>query len=64
MYLTENELDKLWEVATTIGKVEGWSADDQGDVHLLVPTLREQHYHYERPASGGAWKLVFGMNAP
>lgn len=61
--LTQAQLDKLWEVATTIGKVEGWSADDQGDLHLLVPDHRDEHYHFQRPATGGAWKRVPGMGA-
>ena len=63
MMLTQNELNKMWEVSTTVGEVEGWSADDQGDVHLLEPTGREQHAHYEREAPDGAWKAMPGAGA-
>jgi hypothetical protein len=63
MVHTQDILDKIWEVATTVGKIEGWSADDQGDVHLLVPDPIKEHYHYERPASGGLWKRIPGMGS-
>jgi hypothetical protein len=63
MKLNQNELNKMWEVATTVGEVEGWSADDQGDIHLLEPTDREQHGHYEREAPDGEWKAISGVGA-
>jgi hypothetical protein len=63
LMLSQGKLDKIWEVATTVGKVEGWSADDQGDVQLLVPDDRERHGHYERREEGGSWKMIPGMDA-
>ncbi len=58
---TQDHLDKLWDVIAEGETVLGWSADDQGDAQLLVPTEREHHQHYERKPGEKEWKTVKGM---
>jgi hypothetical protein len=63
MKLTQDTLNKIWDIATTVGKVDGWSADNQGDKHLLVPDDLVQHGHYQRTPPNGDWEAIPGMAA-
>jgi hypothetical protein len=60
MDLTPDKLNKLWEVATTIGAVEGWMTDIHDGVHVLTPFDREEHYNYQRKGPDGEWEKVPG----
>lgn len=61
MTLTQDKLSKIWEVATSVGQVEGWTTHIHEDVHVLAEIDREKHGHYERKAPDGEWKMVPGM---